>query len=147
MALVALQDATTSAVTVPAVLTIFEIVTPLDGFALVTVTTTPPGPLSVSLTVAMVEFEEGEPCCRVTPAAAVIDGAVFGTVNVKVASVMRPQLSVARIVIVCVPVGAALLIETIPVTLSTEIRSGIGPRRLHRDSGNTSVISSGRSPD
>ena len=57
VALVALQDATTSAVTVPAVLTIFEIVTPLDGFALVTVTTTEPGPVSASLTVAMVGLE------------------------------------------------------------------------------------------
>ena len=43
------------------------------------------------------------------------------TVSVKVASVVTPQLSVARIVIVWGPIGAALLIETIPVTLSTEI--------------------------
>ena len=46
LALVAVHDATTSAVTVPAVFTIFEIVTPLDGFALSTVTITAPAPLS-----------------------------------------------------------------------------------------------------
>ena len=43
------------------------------------------------------------------------------TLSVKLASVITPQLSVARIVIVCVPTGAALLIATMPVELLTEI--------------------------
>jgi hypothetical protein len=41
------------------------------------------------------------------------------TFRVKLALVIKPQLSVARIVIVCDPIGAALLIETTPVVLST----------------------------
>jgi hypothetical protein len=40
---------------------------------------------------------------------------------VKLASVFVPQLSVARITIVCVPTGAALLIDTTPVALFTLI--------------------------
>ena len=43
------------------------------------------------------------------------------TVNVNIASVVKPHWSVARIVIVCVPAGIALLIETTPVVLLTEI--------------------------
>ena len=43
------------------------------------------------------------------------------TFKVKLASVVAPQLSVARIVMVCVPAGAALLIETTPVVLPTLI--------------------------
>jgi hypothetical protein len=35
--------------------------------------------------------------------------------------VVTPQLSVARMVMVWVPAGAALLIETMPLTLSTPI--------------------------
>src|SRR5438045_247963 len=42
-------------------------------------------------------------------------------VSVKLASVAVPQLSVARIVMVCVPTGAALLINTTPVVLFTLI--------------------------
>src|SRR6266446_2901754 len=40
-------------------------------------------------------------------------------VRVKLASVTAPQLSVARIVMVCVPAGAALLIDMTPVVLLT----------------------------
>src|SRR6266576_3600931 len=43
------------------------------------------------------------------------------TFSVKLASVIAPQLSVARIVIVCEPTGAALLIDTTPVVLLTLI--------------------------
>ena len=42
-------------------------------------------------------------------------------VSVKLASVAVPQLSVARIVMVCAPTGAALLINTTPVVLFTLI--------------------------
>src|SRR3954466_6313320 len=45
----------------------------------------------------------------------------FATTRLKGVSVVVPQLSVARIVMVCVPAGAALLIETTPVELLTEI--------------------------
>jgi hypothetical protein len=50
----------------------------------------------------------------------VVVGAVALTVNMKVASFVAPQLSVAWIVIVCAPLGPALLIETTPAAL-TEI--------------------------
>ena len=115
-----MQDATISAEMVPAVLTIFEIVTPLDGFPLVTVTTIEPLAVSVSVTVAMFEFDAAVPCCLLA-LIPVTTGASLMTLSVNEASVVKPQLSVARIVIVCDPVGVALLIETIPVTLSTEI--------------------------
>jgi hypothetical protein len=48
-------------------------------------------------------------------------GVLLVTFSVNVASVVKPQLSVARIVIVCDPIGAAPLIEATPVALSTEI--------------------------
>ena len=54
---------------------------------------------------------------RVTPTV----GAVSLTATSKVASLLAPNLSVARIVIVCDPIGAAPLIETTPVVLLTEI--------------------------
>ena len=57
LALVAVQSATTLAVTTPLVLTMVETVTPFDGFALATVTVTPPAPLSVSSTEAISEDE------------------------------------------------------------------------------------------
>jgi hypothetical protein len=72
LALVAVQLATISAVIAPFVFTIFERVTPLDGLALVTATTSDPAALSLSLTVAMVEFEIGLPCCLVTLAGVIV---------------------------------------------------------------------------
>src|SRR6185436_17554174 len=101
VAFVAVQLAMMSAVTFPAVLTIFDSVTPLDGFALVTVTVTLAAPVSASATVAICEFETGEPSCRVTPDCAVIVGAVFTT-----AGMQAPR----RIV--------ALLVETLAVAKS-----------------------------
>jgi hypothetical protein len=91
LAAVAPQPATMFAVTVPAVFTMFERVTPFVGFELVSVTATPAAPLSLSVTVAMIELVPGEPCCRDRPTAAVIAGAEF-TVRVKVwvASVPTP---------------------------------------------------------
>ncbi len=65
----------------------------------------------MSLTVAMVETVPALPCRRVKAAPAVMVGGLLLTVSVKVASVVTPQLSVARIVIVCDPTGAAWLIE------------------------------------
>lgn len=53
LAFIAWQLATMLAVTTPFVLTMLETVTPFDGLALVMVTETPPGPLSMSLTVAI----------------------------------------------------------------------------------------------
>ena len=98
-----------------------EIVTPFEGLAVVTVTTTAPLPPS-SVTLAIVEFDAGEPACRVTPTAVIVGGVLTEvTVSMNVASVVKPQLSVARIVIVCVPTGAAPLMETTPVVLLTEI--------------------------
>ena len=46
-------------------------------------------------------------------------GGVLGTVSVHVASVVFPQLSVARIVTVYWPIAPALLMVTRPVALST----------------------------
>ena len=77
LALDAAQLATMSAVIVPLVLTMLDSVTPLDGLALVTVTARLPATVSLSLTVAMVELEAGEPCCRVTPEAAAMVGDVL----------------------------------------------------------------------
>ena|SRR5678815_1956615 len=57
----------------------------------------------------------------VAVAVAVAVGVGACTVSMKVASVNAPQLSVARMVIVWVPAGAASLIETTPVPLSTLI--------------------------
>ena len=68
------QLATMSAVILPPVLTMLEIVTPLRGFAEVTVTVTLPLPPS-SVTEAICELVTGEPCCRDNPAAAAIVGA------------------------------------------------------------------------
>src|SRR5689334_6790175 len=43
------------------------------------------------------------------------------TVSVKLASVVAPQLSVARTVMVCVPPGFALLMETTPLPLTETV--------------------------
>jgi pseudouridine-5'-phosphate glycosidase len=48
-----------------------------------------------------------------------MEGWLLVTLSVKAASVDTAQLSVTRIVIVCDPIGPALLIETTPVVLST----------------------------
>ena len=57
----------------------------------------------------------------VAVAVAVAVGVGACTVNIKLASVNVPQLSVARMVIVWPPAGAASLMETTPVVLSTLI--------------------------
>ena len=62
LALVAAQLAAISAVMVPFELTMLEMVTPLEGLAVVRVTVRLPGAVSASLTKAMVEFVAGEPC-------------------------------------------------------------------------------------
>jgi hypothetical protein len=99
-----------------------EIVTLLGTVVAVTVRV--PALLSASLTVAIVEFAAGDPCLRPVPT---FEGVIVGAVLVlrtwseKLASVVALQLSVARTVIVCVPTGPALLIETTPVEELTEI--------------------------
>ncbi len=65
----------------------------------VAVTTKLPAAVSVSLTVATVETMPLLPRWRVSAAPAVMLGALLLTVRVKVASVVAPQLSVARMVI------------------------------------------------
>jgi hypothetical protein len=109
---VAVQSAATFAVIVPAVLLIE--VTVIPAGTVVAVTTRLPAAVSPSLAVAMVLAEPAVPRCRVKAAAAVIVGALLTTLSVKEASVVVPQLSVARIVMVCIPTGAALLTETWP---------------------------------
>ena len=74
VAFVAPVAATMSAVIVPVVLAIFEIVTPFDGLALVTVTVRLPAAVSGSVTVAIVELLELLPAVRDTPLAVVIVG-------------------------------------------------------------------------
>jgi hypothetical protein len=59
-------------------LAIFEIVTPFDVVALVTVTVRLPADVSASVTVAIVELLTAAPAVLVTPLAAVIVGVVFG---------------------------------------------------------------------
>ena len=66
--------ATISAVTVPFVFKIFEIVTPFDGLLLVTITVRLPAAVSASVTVAIVELLELLPAVLDTPLAAVIVG-------------------------------------------------------------------------
>ena len=94
VALEAAQEATTSAVIVPEVLTMLEIVTPLDGFALVTATVMLPAGVASSETVAMIELLAALPCCRTSGPAAVIVGGEL-TASVKLAVEVAPQLSVA----------------------------------------------------
>jgi hypothetical protein len=120
VALVAPVAATISAVIVPLELAMFEIVTPFAGLAVVTVTIRLPADVSASLTVAIVELLPVLPATRATPLAAVIVGIAL-TVSEIVASVVAPQLSVARIVIVCVPAGAAPEIETTPDELTVTV--------------------------
>lgn len=77
LTLEAVQSAMMSAVILPSVLTMFEIVTPLDGLAEVTVTITLPLP-PLSVTLAICELAAGEPCCRDKPVAATIAGVGVG---------------------------------------------------------------------
>jgi hypothetical protein len=56
----------------------FEIVTPFDGLALVTVTVRLPADVSASVTVAIAELLIVLPAIIVIPLAAVIVGVVFG---------------------------------------------------------------------
>ena len=117
--LVAVQLATTLAVTLPEPSMLGEpTVTPVPVTG-VTDTIRVFGAWSGSLTVAICETDAAVPCWR-DMVAPVIEGEVL-TVSMKVASVVTLQLSVALIVIVCVPKGAALLIDTTPVELLTEI--------------------------
>ena len=51
----------------------------------------------------------GLPCCREIGAAGVNTGAELVTLRLKLASVVEPQLSVARMVIEWMPIGAALV--------------------------------------
>ena len=114
------QAATRLAVIVPLVLDMAEIVTSFDVLPPTTVTVRLPADVSASLTVAIVELLPALPATRATPLAAVIVGSAL-TVSEIVASVVAPQLSVARIVIVCVPAGAAPEIETTPDELTVTV--------------------------
>ncbi len=105
-----------SAVMVPLLLRMFDMVTPAVGLALVTVMERLPAVESASATVAMVAFQEVAPPITEIPLSAVTVGIAL-TVKAITASVVAPQLSVARTVIVCVPTGAAFEIETTPVEL------------------------------
>jgi len=116
--MVAVQSAATVAEIVPAEFVIE--VTVIPAGTVVAVTTRLPTGVSPSLAVAIVLRVPAEPRCRVNAAPAVMVGALLPTVSVNIASVVKPQLSVALIVIVCAPTGAALLIETKPEAL-TEI--------------------------
>jgi hypothetical protein len=95
------HEASMSAVMVPLLLSMFDMVTPAVGFALLTVRERLPAVESASATVAMVDF----PRCRTSnnrdvrlPAVTV---GIALTVKAITASVVAPQLSDARIVIVC----------------------------------------------
>src|SRR6185295_1852893 len=68
----AVQPAAMFAVIVPLVLTMFEIVRPSG--TVVAVTTRLPAAMWSSLTVAMVELEAAEPCCRVMGEAGLMVG-------------------------------------------------------------------------
>jgi len=116
--IVALQSAATVAEIVPAALVMP--VTVIPAGAVVAVTARLPTGVSPSPTVAIVLMVPAEPRCRLKAAPAVIVGRLLPTVSVKLASVVVPQLSVALIVIVCAPTGAAALMETSPAAL-TEI--------------------------
>ncbi len=93
------------AVPVELIVTVWAEVTALVALA-VTVTVVP-------VAASLAEFE-------LTSRLTGVVGAAL-TVKVKLASVVAEQLSVARIVRVCVPAGAALLKLTTPVALLTEI--------------------------
>lgn len=114
----ALQPAATFAEIVPPEL-LME-VTEMPVGTVIAVTTKLPAEVSPSLTVAMVETDPAVPRCRINVEAAVIVGRLLLTVSVNGAFVVEPQLSVAWIVIVCAPTGAALLMDTTPEAL-TEI--------------------------
>ncbi len=103
-----------SAVIVPLLLSMFDMVTPAVGFALLTVSERVSAVESASATVAMVAFQDVAPPIIESPFPAVTVGIAL-TVKVITASVIALQLSIARTVIVCVPTGAAFEIETTPV--------------------------------
>jgi hypothetical protein len=118
VALVAPLTATISAVTVPAVLAIFEIVTPFDVVALVTVTVRLPADVSVSVTVAIVELLTPLPAVLVTPLAAVIVGGWF-TVTFRVAVVVPvPSLTWSVKVALVAPLTATISAVTVPAVLA-----------------------------
>lgn len=107
-----------SAVMVPLLFSMFDMVMPAVGLALVTVSERLPAVESASATVAMVDFQEVAPPITESPPPAVTVGIAL-TVKVITASVVALQLSVARTVIRCTPTGAAFEIETTPVELLT----------------------------
>ena len=117
LAAVAVQDATTSAVTTPAALTaMLETVTPVTVAVAppLTVTTSVLAVWSGSFTVAICEFVTGLPCCLDTPACAVIVGGAL-TITWNWLVVVEPQMSVEVTVTVKVPDGSAPVIVTTPV--------------------------------
>jgi len=90
LALVALHVATASAEIVPLVLSRLESVTPLDGLALMIVTIKLPGAVSLSPTVAMVEFDAGLPAAREIATGVIVGGVLV--VKVAVAVLPVPPL-------------------------------------------------------
>jgi hypothetical protein len=118
VALVAPVAATISAVIVPVVLAMFEIVTPFDGLVLVTVTVRLPADVSVSVTVAIVELLTAFPAVLVTPLAAVIVGGWF-TVTLSVAvAVAIPSLPWSVKVALLAPVAATISAVIVPAVLA-----------------------------
>jgi hypothetical protein len=116
-ALVALLAATIFAVTVPAVLTIFEIVTPFDGFALVTLTVRLPAATSTSVTVAIAELLTALPAVIINPLAAVIDSGWF-TITIRVVvTVAAPSLTSRVKPTLIAPIAATIFAVTIPAVL------------------------------
>ncbi len=73
--------------------------------------------------------------CRRSP-----NGAEATDVELKVASVFRPQLSVARMVMRWVPAGAALLSEMTPVVLLTLMVAGVSALTLDDDRTDRAVV-------
>ena len=114
LAFVAVHAATMFAVMFPLpslALTMPETVTPLTVAEAppLTVTVTPLGPLSASLTVAISEFETGLPCGRVTPTAATIVGGVLtadGSANVQSENEVTPLMAAVFAVVFTLPPGA-----------------------------------------
>jgi hypothetical protein len=118
VALVALLAATIFAVTVPAALAIFEIVTPFDGLALVTVTVRLPADVSASVTVAIVERLTSRLAILVIPLAVVIVGGWY-TVTFRVAvAVPVPSLTSSVKVALVAPLAAAIFAVTVPAVLT-----------------------------
>ena len=123
LALPAPHAATMSAVIVPPALTIFEIVTPFDGLALVTVTIRLPT-VSASLTVAIWEFEPGEPACRLGVAVPAKLGAVLAvTLTLTVAVTLWLWLLViltVKLVLVAAHVAVKLAV-TLPLAATATL--------------------------